>query len=89
MCLALGHLVSLDCRVVGAEWLKDDNRLIVYTSERNSLDVVLHKAPADLTRADALLCAAAETVSSAAWNVIGMGPMAASLQKTLWNTFLP
>ena len=63
--LALGRLVSLDCVVVGGEWLKEGRWLIVLTSEGNALNAALRKPVDELTREDALLCAACDSVAAA------------------------
>jgi hypothetical protein len=58
--LALGHLVSLDCLTMGGELVKDGRWLIAWASEANALNHIVSKPTDQLTRADALLCAAAE-----------------------------
>jgi hypothetical protein len=64
--LALGHLVSLDCATVGAELFRDGRWLTCYTSQGNALNHILSKPTAELTRADALVCAACESPICAA-----------------------
>ena len=76
-CLALGHLVSLDCVAVGAEWIKDGKILVAYTSEGNALNTALRKPVAELTRADALLCAAVES-AEATMSAKGFDPLLAA-----------
>eukprot|EP01045_Picozoa_sp_COSAG04_P015950 COSAG04_NODE_1298_length_7325_cov_2.902989_5_plen_593_part_00 len=56
--LALGHLVSLDGVAVGGEYVKEGRWLTAWSSEGNALNTALAKPVAELTRADALLCAA-------------------------------
>lgn len=58
--LTLGHLISLDCLAVGGEWMKESRWLITWSSEGNALNTTLRKPVDELTRADALLCAAVE-----------------------------
>ena len=66
-CLALAHLMSLDYVAVGPEWIKDGKWLVACTSEGNALNTALRKPVDELTRADALLCAAEQASMTASF----------------------
>lgn len=59
--LALGRMVCLDCVVVGGECYKMETMKKLYSSEDNALNAALRKPVNELSRADALLCAAMQS----------------------------
>ena len=85
--LALAHLVSLDCVAVGGEFLKD-GWLTAHTSDRNALHAVLRKPETELTRDDALLCAAVCAPLAAA-QPKGLDPVLNAAGQTFMGHFVP
>eukprot|EP01045_Picozoa_sp_COSAG04_P033426 COSAG04_NODE_6917_length_1229_cov_1.776991_1_plen_182_part_10 len=81
-CLALAHLMSLDYVAVGAEWITGGKNLVACTSEGNALGAALQKPVDELTRADALLCAA-EQASMPAANIRLQAMLAAAGMSTM------
>ena len=82
-CLALAHMISLDCVAVGGEWMKSGKWLAAYTSEDNALSAALRKPLAELSRSDCLLAAAAEAALAAAWATKGFDPLLGAASITM------